>query len=73
MKLIYTITSDRAVLKGHTEGGEALSGYFYSYSALRKYAKKRGFSGVKKADSTFMNMLWARKNELDGINATRRD
>ena len=72
-KLIYSITSDRKVLKGHTPGGETLSGYFYSMSALRRYAIKHGFSGVKKADSTFMNLLWARKNELDGINAMRRD
>ena len=69
-KLVYTANG---VYKGHTEGGETLSGYFYSYSAMRRYAKKRGFSGVKKADSTFINRLWERQNDLSHINATRRD
>lgn len=57
----YNLTHDR------------LSGYFYTKSALSYYAKKRGYDGIQKADTAFLQMVVTKMNERAAVNAARRD
>jgi hypothetical protein len=59
MKLVYTIASNNrgTLIAFNGSTGERIDGHFYSVSAVRRYAKRHGWNGVKKADTTFLNFV----------------